>query len=151
MPTIAGGRAEGSTQHPGTARGRLLLLDEPLSLWGGSDAETGRIVDPRHPQFGEDMAGRIVLMPEGRGSSSSSSVLVESVRRGVAPAAVVLGRPDAIIALGAIVAAELYGVSLPVIAIDWPPEPPPARGGTAGVVATWDRAVFEFETRRAGG
>ncbi len=149
MPAIAGGRAEGATQCPGTARGPLLLLDEPLSLWGGSDVETGRIVDARHPQFGEEMAGRVVVMPEGRGSSSSSSVLVECVRRGVAPAAIVLGRPDAVIALGAIVAAELYGVALPVIAIDWPPDPPPARGGAAGVVATWDRAVFEFETGTA--
>jgi predicted aconitase with swiveling domain len=147
---IAGGRAEGWTQHPGTARGPLLLLDEPLSLWGGTDAETGRVVDPRHPQVGACLAGHVVVMPEGRGSSSSSSVLVEHVRRGVAPAAIVLGRPDAVVALGAIVAAELYGASLPVIVID-PLPAPLAPGGVAGVVATWDRAVFECETRPGPG
>lgn len=151
VPAIVGGRAEGWTQQPGTGRGALLLLDEPLSLWGGVDAETGRVVDPRHPQSGEQLAGRVVVMPEGRGSSSSSSVLVECVRRGTAPAAIVLGRPDAVIALGAIVAAELYGASLPVVVVDSLPAPPPARGGAASVVATWDGAVFEFETATARG
>ena len=57
-------------------------------------------------------------MPSGRGSSSSSYVFAESIRTGTAPAAVVLGEPDAIVALGAIVAAELYGIEIPVIVAD---------------------------------
>jgi hypothetical protein len=54
-------------------------------------------------------------MPAGRGSSSSSYVLAEAIRAGTAPAAIVLGEPDPIVALGAIVAAELYGVDVPVV------------------------------------
>ena len=54
-------------------------------------------------------------MPAGRGSSSSSYVLAESVRSGTAPVAIVLGEPDAIIALGALAATELYGTNLPVV------------------------------------
>src|SRR5881392_3980615 len=102
----------------GRARGTAVVLEEPLSLWGGIDVGTGRVIDVRHPQHGVLLAGRIVVMPSGRGSSSSSSVLAEAVRLGTAPAAIVLAEPDQIVALGAIVAQELYGRTLPVVAID---------------------------------
>jgi predicted aconitase with swiveling domain len=100
---------------PGRARGTAIVLGEPLSFWGGLDAATGVIVDPRHPQLGASLAGRIVVMPSGRGSSSSSSVLAEAVRRRTAPAGIVLHEPDPIVALGAVVAAELYGRAIPVV------------------------------------
>ena len=102
----------------GEARGEVLVLDEPLSLWGGLDPVTGRIVDVHHPQAGEIIAGRILVMPSGRGSSSSSTVLAEAIRLGTAPAAIVLGEPDPILALGAIVARELYGHTIPVLVGD---------------------------------
>jgi len=54
-------------------------------------------------------------MPFGRGSSSSSTVLAEAIRLGTAPAAIVLLEPDPILALGAIVAKELYGRALPIV------------------------------------
>jgi hypothetical protein len=98
-----------------TASGRALVLGEPLSLWGGVDPSTGQIVDGHHPQRGQRLAGRIVVMPAGRGSSSSASVLAELARAGVAPAAFVLGEPDLILSIGSAVADELYGVRIPVL------------------------------------
>lgn len=95
--------------------GRTLLLTEALSLWGGMDAATGQLVDLHHPQHGANLAGRVVVMPSGRGSSSSASVLAEAARAGTAPAAIVLGEPDLILAIGAAVAEELYGVRIPII------------------------------------
>ena len=95
--------------------GPVLVLDEPLSFWGGVDPETGDVVDVRHPQRGANVVGRILVMPSGRGSSSSSSVLAEAIRAGTAPAAIVLGQADPILALGAIVARELYGATPPVV------------------------------------
>jgi uncharacterized protein len=103
---------------PGVARGEALVLHEALSFWGGMDPQTGRLVDPHHPQLGADLGGRVLLMPSGRGSSSSSSVLAEAVRLGTAPAAVVLLAPDPIVALGAVVAAELYGRDVPVLVLE---------------------------------
>lgn len=97
--------------------GRALVLTEPLSLWGGMDAATGTLIDVHHPQRGASLAGRVVVMPSGRGSSSSASVLAEAVRAGTAPAAIVLGEPDLILAIGAAVADELYGIRVPVMAI----------------------------------
>ncbi len=106
----------------GSAAGEVLVLDEPLSFWGGLDTATGEIVDRHHPQYGSSVAGKIVVMPFARGSSSAANALAESIHRGTGPAAIVLAEPDAIIALGAIVPGELYGKWCPVVVA-----PPPIR------------------------
>jgi predicted aconitase with swiveling domain len=98
----------------GRAAGDALVLSEPLSLWGGLDPQTGELTDAHHPQRGAQLSGRVLVMPSSRGSSSSSSVLAEAVRAGHAPAAILLGEPDLILAVGAAVAAELYGEHVPV-------------------------------------
>lgn len=108
---------EGRALVEGDGAGAILRLEEPLSFWGGLDPATGRIVDRRHPDFGTSVAGRILAMPSGRGSSSSSSVLAESIRADTGPAGIVMTVPDGIVALGAIVAAELYGVVVPVMVV----------------------------------
>jgi predicted aconitase with swiveling domain len=113
MPVTLAGRAIA----PGTARGAAIVLDEPLSLWGGLDPATGAVIEPRHPQHGASLAARIVVMMEGRGSSSSSSVLAEAARAGVAPAGVILASPDLILVIGAAVADELYRVQIPMVVL----------------------------------
>ena len=100
--------------------GRALVLDEGLSLWGGMDALTGELIDAHHPQRGAMLGGRIVVMPSGRGSSSSASVLAEAVRAGTAPIAFLLAEPDLILAIGSAVAEELYGVVLPILVLSAP-------------------------------
>lgn len=101
--------------HPGEGRGRLLVLERPLSFWGGVDPETGRVSDPRHPQYGESLSGRILVMERAIGSSSSSAIMLELLRNDVAPAAIVLGSTDAILVLGVLVAEELGYPSIPLI------------------------------------
>ena len=101
-----------------TVIGRALVLDDGLSLWGGMDPATGALIDAHHPQRGANLAGRVVVMPSGRGSSSSASVLAEAVRAGTAPTAILLTEPDLILSIGAAVAEELYGVVVPVIVVD---------------------------------
>ena len=102
----------------GTATGPALVLDEPLSMWGGLDPESGEIIDRRHPQSGAIVTGTVLLLPWGRGSSSASSVLAEAIRLDTAPSAIVMLEPDDIILLGALAADELYGKTCPVIVVD---------------------------------
>ena len=87
--------------------GAALVLDEPISFWGGVDPRTGRIADVRHPQHGESVAGKVLFLPGTIGSSSASAVLLELVHNGHAPAALVMHEPDAILLLGLIVAKEM--------------------------------------------
>lgn len=105
----------GRVLAPGEATGPALVLDEPLSFWGGLDPETGTIVEVNHPQRGRSVVGWILVMPSGRGSSSSATVLAEAIRRGTGPAGIVLGEADEIVAIGALVAAELYDTRVPVV------------------------------------
>jgi len=110
--------AEGRTLVAGRASGLALVLDAPLSFWGGVDPATGALIDTHHPQRGASLTDRVLFMPSGRGSSSSSYVLAEAIRSGTAPVAIVLREPDGIVALGAIVARELYGTLVPVVVLE---------------------------------
>ena len=103
--------------HPGNATGMLLVLDRPLSFWGGVDPASGRITDPRHPQHGLLLEGQILVMERAIGSSSSSAIMLELIRNDVAPAGVVVGHTDAILILGILVAKELGYPTLPVIEV----------------------------------
>jgi predicted aconitase with swiveling domain len=123
----------------GHARGKALVLDEPLSFWGGLDPETGEIIDRRHPQSGAMVTGRILVMASGRGSSSSSYVLAEAIRAGTAPGGIVLYEPDGIVALGAIVAEELYARTIPVVVVS----KAMLKGVTDGIEIVIDGATIE--------
>lgn len=103
---------------PGEARGEALVSDEPLSFWGGYDFRSGEIVDRRHPLSGANAAGRILAIPSTRGSSTTTAVLLEAVRAGTAPAAILTTGVDTFFALASIVAQEMYGRSIPVVALD---------------------------------
>ena len=102
----------------GRAAGEVLALREPVSFWGGFDAGTGRVVDRWHPDRGACLTGRVLVMRAARGSSSGSSVLAEAVRRGTAPAAIVLRSRDAILTTGALVAEMLYRRPCPVVLVE---------------------------------
>lgn len=116
----------------GQGRGAPLLLAEPLSFWGGYDAQQGHIVEAGHPQHGARLAGRVMLMERAKGSSSSSSVLAEAIRNGTGPAAIVMRERDLIVGLGCIVASELYGHHVPVVVVDEPTWRALADLGSAG-------------------
>jgi uncharacterized protein len=89
------------------AQGAGLILTKPISFWGGVDPATGRIIDARHPERGQAISGTVLALPGTIGSSSASAVLLELVRAGLAPAAIILHEADAILLLGLIVAREM--------------------------------------------
>jgi predicted aconitase with swiveling domain len=93
---------------PGSAvTAPALVLTAPISFWGGVNPKTAEIADPRHPEFGRCIAGQVLFVPATIGSSSAAAILLELVHAGLAPAAVVLHEPDAILLLGLIVAHEM--------------------------------------------
>jgi predicted aconitase with swiveling domain len=118
MNDRAGWTAEARPLLGGLASGTLLVLDEPLSMWGGLDPSSGLVIDTHHSQHGTSLAGRLVALPAGRGSSSSSSVLAEALRLGTGPHALLLAEPDGILLVGALVARMLYGSSCPVLLLE---------------------------------
>lgn len=99
----------------GSATGTALVSKEPLSFWGGFCPRTGEIIDRRHERSGANVAGRIFIFPQGKGSSTSSATLMESIKTGVAPAAIINLKVDPILALGSIVSDELYHKAVPIV------------------------------------
>lgn len=102
---------------PAEAHGRLLVAAEPLSFWGGYDQATGEIIDRRHSLSGQIATGRVLAIPGSRGSSTTTAVLLESIRAGVAPAGFLVTQAETFFALASIVADELYGRPVPVVQI----------------------------------
>ncbi len=123
---------DGRVLLAGDARGEALVLDEPLSFWGGVEPTTGQIIDRRHPQHGLNVSGRILVMSAGRGSSSSSTVLAECLRAGTGPAAIVLLEADEILVVGGLVARMLDGTEMSIVVLD---RKAYARIGTGSLVA----------------
>jgi len=107
----------GQVLAPGEASGVALVLSDSLSLWGGMDPASGLVIDAHHPQRGTRVTGRVLVMASARGSSSSSSILAESIRAGTAPAAILLGDLDLILPIGAAVAEELYAHAMPIVVL----------------------------------
>jgi len=102
----------------GEAHGEALVADEPLSFWGGYDQSTGEIIDRRHPLSGEVAAGRVLAVPYARGSSTTTAVLLEAIRNGSAPAALLTTGSDSFLSLASIVAEEMWDRTVPVVALE---------------------------------
>lgn len=108
---------EGRSLVDGHASAPLLYADVGLSFWGGVDPFSGEVIVRHHPLSGECLAGRVLAIPSGRGSCTGSSVLMELISNGHAPAALVLAEADEILTLGVLVARTLFQRSLPVLCI----------------------------------
>lgn len=108
----------GRTLVAGDAQGELLSAMVGLSFWGGVDPQTGVVIDQHHPLCGENLAGRVLAIPSGRGSCSGSGVLLELILNGHAPAAIVICEREEILTLGALVAEVVFEQSIPVLRIE---------------------------------
>jgi len=102
----------------GTVQGEALVSRVPLSFWGGLDPKSGMVTDRRHDLHGSCITGKVLFIPEGRGSSSSSSVLLEAIRLGTAPKAIINVVTEPIVATGSIIGRVLYGRWVPIVALD---------------------------------
>ena len=108
---------QGRSFITGPALGSVLTSTEPLSFWGGYDWKTGEIIDRRHPLSGEIAKGKILAIPFTRGSSTTTAVLLEAIRAGTAPNAIITTATDLFFALASVVAMELYDKLIPLVAI----------------------------------
>jgi len=105
----------------GCVEAEVLRMEAPISFWGGVSAVTSCVTQAGHPQHGHSLAGKIVVIPELVGSSSSSAVLLELIYQKRAPAGLILGAADAILPIGVLVSQQMGWGSLPVFVMAAPP------------------------------
>lgn len=108
---------QGKAFIPGSASGTALVSHEPLSFWGGYDWKTGEITDRRHPLSGSIAKGKILAVPFTRGSSTTTAVLLESIRAKTSPNAIITTSTDFFFALASVVADELYSTPIPLVSV----------------------------------
>lgn len=102
----------------GCAKGAALVTKDSLSFWGGIDPSSGIIKDVHHELYGQSIKNRIFFFPRGAGSSSGCGVIMEMVRCNTNPAAIINIETESILALGPIIAEELYHRSFPMVNIE---------------------------------
>jgi|YelNatPaOPRAMG01_1025707.scaffolds.fasta_scaffold00468_6 predicted aconitase with swiveling domain len=99
----------------GVAEGPALVSEQNISLWGGLDPQTGLIIDKRLKIYGQQVRGRVLVFPQGKGSTTGAIVLLEAVRCGNAPAAIINIRTEPILASGALMAQIFYKKEIPIV------------------------------------
>lgn len=104
-----------NTLVPGVASGTALVTSQPICFWGGLDPKTGTITEREHELKGQNVVGTVFVFPTGKGSSTTSAILLESVRCGTAPAAIVNLKTEPILVIGAIIAEKLYDSVIPIV------------------------------------
>jgi len=92
------------TIYPGKAEGIALVSKQPIGFYGGIDAKTGIVIEKGSEIEGENVKGKVLVFPCGKGSTVGSYVIYGLKKNGVAPAAIVNSETETIVATGAILA-----------------------------------------------
>jgi|MudIll2142460700_1097286.scaffolds.fasta_scaffold18641_3 predicted aconitase with swiveling domain len=103
---------------PGTCEGEVIATSQAISFWGGVNPLTGCINDPRHELFDQCISGKVLVFPFGKGSSTTSLIILELARVNKAPAAIINMRSEPILATGPIVSKHFYGKEIPVVTLE---------------------------------
>lgn len=109
---------QGTPYVNGQASGKLITSELELSFWGGVNPRTSEVIDQHHPLSGQHLQEAILAIPGGRGSCTGSTVILELLLNGRAPAALIFERREDILTLGVIVAEEIFGKAIPVVTLD---------------------------------
>jgi predicted aconitase with swiveling domain len=87
----------------GKGSGEVLITSEPIGFLGGVEPETGNVIEKGHPLEGENVAGKVLVFPNGKGSTVGSYVMLQLAKNGKAPVAIINVSTEPIIAVGAII------------------------------------------------
>ncbi len=94
---------KGRTVVPGRRQGMAMVLERSFSAFGGIDPFSSRIIESRHPQKGQKVKRRILIFPNGKGSSGFSLYFHMLSLAGNAPRAMIINRVNSLTALAAVV------------------------------------------------
>jgi len=100
---------------PGCGEGLALVSRQPFMFAHGVDPKTGNVIDVRSDLFGKNIRNKVLVFPCGKGSTTGSAWLLETIRQGNGPAAVINQETEPIIASAIIMARILYGTAIPLV------------------------------------
>lgn len=89
--------------YKGKTEAEALTTMQPISFYGGVDPNTGVVIEKGHQLQGISVKGKILVFPQGKGSTVGSYTLYRLKQNGAAPAGIVNRECETIIAVGAII------------------------------------------------
>lgn len=94
---------KGRIIYKGKVEGEALVTSMPISFYGGVDPNTGVVLEKGHELQGQSVKGKILVFPQGKGSTVGSYTLYRMKKNGTAPAAMINKETETIVAVGAII------------------------------------------------
>ena len=95
---------KGRMISPGKAEGEAIVSTEPIGFYGGIDINTGIVIEKGHILEGQSVKDKILVFPNGKGSTVGSYVIYGIAKNNVGPKAIVNKETETIVATGAILA-----------------------------------------------
>ena len=94
---------KGRTISKGIVKKEALVTSQPISFYGGVDPNTGELIEKGHELQGKSLKGKILVFPNGKGSTVGSYTLYRMKKNGVAPAGIINRECETVVAVGAII------------------------------------------------
>jgi len=94
---------KGRIIYKGKVQGEALVTEMPISFYGGVDPNTGIVIEKGHQLNGQSVKGKILVFPQGKGSTVGSYTLYRMKKNGTAPAGMINKECETIVAVGAII------------------------------------------------
>ena len=93
----------GRTISKGVAEGEALTTTQPISFYGGVDPNTSEIIEKGHELQGKKVKEKILVFPNGKGSTVGSYTLYRMKKNGTGPAGIVNKECETVVAVGTII------------------------------------------------
>jgi len=95
---------KGRIISPGSVEGEAIVSSEPIGFYGGIDINTGIVIEKGHPLEGSCVKDKILVFPNGKGSTVGSYVIYGLQKNGMAPKGIINQETETIVATGVILA-----------------------------------------------
>lgn len=94
---------KGKTIVPGIVKAEAIVSQMPISFTGGMNPNTGEIREAGHDLLGKSLAGKIVIFPVGKGSTTGSWQFYIAYKKGVAPKGIINAKAEAVVTAAAVI------------------------------------------------
>ncbi|MDR0797825.1 MAG: DUF126 domain-containing protein [Nitrososphaerota archaeon] len=94
---------KGRIIYKGTVEGEALTTSMPISFYGGVDPNTGIVLEKGHELEGMSIKDKILVFPQGKGSTVGSYTLYRMKKNNTAPLGMINKETETIVAVGAII------------------------------------------------
>jgi len=110
---------KGRGLNGGVAKGEALVT-KPINFFGAYmqgilSGKLSKIEDTKHELFGKSLEGKILVFPFSIGSLAGGVSLLEAIKKGVGPKAIVNSKTDGVLLAGPVFARVFYDIEVPVV------------------------------------